>query len=285
MSIVDNYLDYLHESENINELDLVGDVVSGVKSGARWSLLAIPAGIAAWKLANVAFSKAARKCGGLKKASPGYKICVARERNKALLNKINVAKNILSKCPQAKNPELCKQTFSLEIEKAQNRIAMNQNKIQGLLVGEQLTNESENLQEVIPALVSMAVVMAAQTVVDKAIFVINRSAQGLFKESVRKCGTFKQGAEIDLCMSKIKLRVLQNKLTKISALKTQCKGDKKPDMCVAKVQKHIDKINRDIQIERDNITAYGNQVELEKREAALKQQMKAGKRLSKGTGI
>lgn len=276
MQLLENYLNYLNQEQiSAKAGKFIGkNIASGAVLGATWGLLYIPATILAWKTANALFSKATRKCGGIRKSTPGFKVCVARERIKALNQKIVVAKRILSGCHGAKNPDICKQKWTLEIEKAKNRININQSKINEIL------GEQTNLQEILPAIpivAGAAISLAAGMVVDKLLFFVNRSVQAMFSQAVRKCGVYKENSQRNLCISKMKYAALSQKLTKLSTISTKCKQDKNPEKCMMKVNKHLEKTRRDLQIQKDNITAYTKEVEIEKREAQLKDAMKTQK--------
>jgi hypothetical protein len=274
MTVLENYLDYLHNEQVMTNL------ATSAASGVAWGVLWMPAAMASWKAANVMLSKATRKCGGLKKNTPGFKVCVAREKIKALNQKLNVAKKMLAGCSTAKNPDICKEKFSIEIEKAKNRIEINQNKIREIL------GEQQNLDEQ-GAIIGLAAAIAVGMVVDKAIFVINRSVQAMFSQATRKCGVYKNGPERELCMSKIKVQILSTKLRKLNGLVVKCNQDKNPLKCKDKLDKHIQKTIRDLQIQKDNVTAYSKEVETEKREEQLRAQMKAdskARKIAKKTG-
>jgi len=278
MKLLESYLTYLNEQSSISKVGSWAGkhATSGAKVSGMWGIFYIPATILAWKAANTMFSQAVRKCGGIKKSTPGFKVCVAKERIKALEQKIVVAKKILSGCNKSKNPEICKEKFEVEIEKAKNRILINQNKIKEVL------GEQQNLQEIVPLLVGaagtvggVAVAIAAGMLVDKAIFATNRSVQALFNQAVRKCGVYKEGPERELCISKFKLVALTKKLSELNGLTTKCNKDKNPEKCKEKVKKHIEKTIRDIQIQKDNIIAYKKEIETKKREEQLRAAMKA----------
>jgi hypothetical protein len=276
MTLLENYLDYIQNEQ------FVAGLASSTASGVMWGVVWMPAALAAWKASNLMFSKAVRKCGGLKKSSPGFKVCVAREKIKALTQKITIAKKMLAGCNTAKSPEMCKEKFSIEIEKAQNRIEINQNKIKETL------GEQQNLDEQVAQLATLAAGIAVSMVVDKAIFAINRSVQAMFSQAVRKCGVYKSGSERDLCMSKIKVQILSAKLGKLNGLVAKCNQDKNPIKCKAKMDKHLQKTIRDLQIQKDNVTAYKKELETEKREEQLKAQMKADakeRKLNKKSGV
>jgi hypothetical protein len=209
MTLLENYLDYLQNEQ------LIKNLATSSASGVAWGVLWMPAALASWKAANVMFSQATRKCGGFKKSTPGFKVCVAREKIKALTQKVTIAKKMLAGCNTAKSPEICKEKFSIEIEKAKNRIEINQNKIREIL-GEQYNIDEQ------AGIAMLAAGIAVSMIVDKAIFAINRSVQAMFSQAVRKCGVYKSGPERDLCMSKIKVQILATKLGKLNGLVSKC---------------------------------------------------------------
>jgi hypothetical protein len=265
MIILEKYLKYLQIDE---QSALMRSLSRGAATGLAWGILWVPATIASWKLANFMFNNAARKCGGLKKNDPGFKVCVARERIKALNQKIIIAKKVLGGCHTAKNPNICKEKFTLEIEKAKNRIEINENKIRDIL------GEHQNLDENV-AIAGLAASIAVGMIVDKAVFAINRSIQAMFSQAVRTCGVYKSGSERELCISKIKVEILTRKLNQLNTLLGKCNSDKNPIKCKEKISKHLQKTERDLQIQKDNVTAYTKEVEIQKREAQFKAQMKA----------
>jgi len=276
MTLLENYLNYLQNEQS----QVIGQLATGAASGVVWGVLWMPAAFASWKAANVMFSKAARKCGGFKKSTPGFKVCVAREKIKALNQKLVIAKKMLAGCSTAKKPDICKEKFSIEIEKAKNRIEINQNKIKEIL------GEQQNIDEQ-GAIIGLAAAIAVGMVVDKAIFTINRSVQAMFSQAVRKCGVYKGGPERELCMSKIKVQILSTKLRKLNGLVVKCNQDKNPLKCKDKLDNHIQKTIRDLQIQKDNVLAYSKEVETEKREEQLRAQMKAdskARKIAKKTG-
>lgn len=271
--VLDKYLNFL------NEQGVLGKAVSFVGKNAGkaagtslvWGAFYIPATILAWRSANALFSQAVRKCGGIKKSTPGFKVCVAKERIKALEQKITIANKILSGCNKAKDPQICKDKFTLEIEKAKNRIEINQSKIKEIL------GEHENLQEIlplIPAVAGVATFLVAGMIADKALFLANRTAQGLFSQAVRKCGMFKEGPEREICISKYKLQSLTKQLQIHMSLLSKCSKQKDPAKCNEKLKAKIMKFNRDIQIQKDNITSYTKESEQQKREKEFKEEMR-----------
>lgn len=286
MTVLDNYLNYLHESDNKNINETVGSfvgkaVVSGAESGLMWGLFYIPATIIAWRAANALFNKAVRKCGGMRKSTPGFKVCVAREKIKALEQKMKLSDKILSGCHGAKNPELCKEKFTLEKEKAQNKINILQNKIQGIL-GEQLSlYEDISPAGIAKGVGGFGIALGVQSVIDKGIFLVTRSVQATFKRDVRQCGVFKDSPQRNICTAKLRVKAMDQKLGKLMQLTMQCQQDSNPIRCKEKLQKQIEKAQREIQMAKDNITAYTNEIETQKREEEFKKQMKLQKKLKK----
>lgn len=280
MDILNEYLEYLNDptKKNIKEqekFNLAGSLSTGVKQGFEWGLFYIPATILAWKAASTLFSKATRKCGGIRKSTPGFKVCVSRERIKALKQKSALSDKLLSGCSGAPNPDLCREKWEIQKQKSLNRIEIEQGKINTILGG---VSEQQNLQEFVPVVANLAVMIAAGTVVDKLIFFVNRTAQGVFRKSVRQCGTYEDTPQRNLCMAKAKLVVTDSKARKLMGLVTKCNDDKNPARCKEKLQGHIDKANREIQIAKDNITAYKNEIATEEREKKFKEMMKMKKK-------
>lgn len=274
MPILNEYLKYLNEAP----FNLGGEIVSGTKLGLKWGLVVIPAMIAGWKVANAIANDSVRKCGALKPSSPGFTVCVARERIKSLKQKEIILNRVMANCSKAKDPELCRQNIKVRINQIQNRIQNNNTKINDTLSGTQ-ENVQQEIAAIVPAIGSLAIAIAAQSAVDKAIFLINRTAQSSFRESVRKCGVYKDNTERKLCMTKYKIQLLQQKIDNLNRLTGKCNQTKNPQECLDKLQKLIGKAQRDFQIEKDNITAYTNEIELEKREAELKERMR-GERIA-----
>jgi hypothetical protein len=269
MTILENYLNYLNEQESIPS-SFKSTFKKGVHASLMFGVYTTSAKLA-WRAANLTFSRATRKCGGgmFKKVTPGFKVCVARERIKAFQQKISVSKNLLNRCSTAPDPKMCKEKFELEIEKAKNRIQINQNKIKQIL--------DEQYAPIIGAAAKLgskvaggAISLIAASVGDKAIFTINRTGQALFSSAVRKCGVYKESTERNLCISKIKLASLNKKIIQLSGLNSKCRQDKNPQKCSMRIQKEIEKAKRDIQIEKDNIVSYKKEIELKKREDEFK---------------
>lgn len=287
MAILDEYLDHLNEQGA-----LIGKAVPFIKktampfvgknigSGVTWAL-GLAAATTAIKVINASLSKATRNCGSrfFKKHTPGFKICVARERIKALQQQLGVYNNLLTKCGQHKNPDLCKQKYEIQIEKCKNKILINQEKIK------QILGEQQNISEISGAMIGTAVKgvgklaaaaasLAIMMSVDKAIFLLNRTVQASFSKTARKCGIYKDNNERNICISKTKLNILNMKLSKLKGISNDCNKERNVLKCKEKVNKHILKTQRDIQILKDSLTAYKNELEIENREKQLKIAMK-----------
>ncbi len=280
MTILNEYLEYLNDpsKKNINEvlgIDVEGSISTGVKQGFEWGIFFIPATILAWKAASTLFSKATRKCGGIRKSTPGFKVCVSRERIKALKQKIALCDKLLSGCHGATDPEICKEKWAIQKQKAFNRINIEQGKINTILGG---VTEQQHLQEFVPTVAGLAIMIAAGTVVDKLLFYMNRTVQGIFSKAVRQCGTYEDNAQRNLCIAKAKLSVEDLKARKLMEMVVKCNQDKNPIKCKEKLQHHIDKANREIQIAKDNIIAYKNEIATEEREKKFKEMLKMKKK-------
>jgi len=276
---VENYLFYLSNEENINE----GGFWKGpVGYAIKYSMIFAPAAILAWKAANGIVSNAVRKCGALKKRNamfgeadtPGYTACLCRERIKGYKQKILALNKMMLDCDKNKNPVLCKQKIKLEIEKAKNKIRFNQATLKNIL------EESTSIQEILPVaaaigagaakIVSPAVFIIAGYAVDKTKFYLFRTAQVQINDAVKKCGIFKEGAERELCMAKHKVPALTKKLQIYKSMLQECKQRNNPAKCIEKISKKIKNVERDIQIEKDNILAYSKEINIKKREEMLK---------------
>jgi len=281
--MIDEYLKYLQE------VDASEFIKSNIKSGAKYSILfglvATPALVGSWKLANQAFSQAYRKCGGFtKRSTPGFKVCVSKERIKILQQKITILSQV--QCNKSKNPDLCKQQIKLKIEKAKNRIEVEKNKITEIL------GEQKNIQEIAPVLAGaakaavgigstvggLAIMTVAGAAADKAMFIALRSASALFSSATRKCGIYKKkGPERELCISKIKLVSLNKQLAIYRNLLNNCNKKRNPDICKQKIQQKIEKVSRDIEIQNNNLKAFSREIEIEKKEKEFKQNVKIQK--------
>jgi len=259
--ILESYLDYLNEQGTLSA------VKGFAKSSAKDSLL-FTAGIAAatlaWKAAKTLMSQATRKCGGgFKTSTPGFKLCVSRERIKAYQEMIVAAKKRESICKS--EDEMCKEKWNLESRKLNNRILAEKNKIKEIL-GEQVN----------PLLTAAkwTGAMVIGTFIDKGIFLANRTFQSAFSQALRKCGTYKDNTQHKLCMAQQKSFLLSKKLNSLNKLLLKCGQSKDSAKCEEKLQKNIDKTNRDLQIQKDNVVVYKNDIENEKREAELRAAMK-----------
>jgi len=90
-------------------------------------------------------------------------------------------------------------------------------------------------------------------IVDKAIFVAWRSAAAMFSSAVRKCGAYKKGPEREICISRIKMNALKQKMSVLRRVKATCSKQKDPRSCNEKIDKELEKVTRDIQWHMDNI--------------------------------
>ena len=267
MNIVDHYLYYIQNEQVGKVAATVGGaigkgVVLGTKQSLLFGLLILPAIALSWRAARAAGSQAVRKCGGIKKSTPGFKTCVSREKIKAAQEILRISQTMISKCSKSKNPEICIEKLKLEIEKAKNIIELEKNKIKEVL--------DESIQEQLAAVTSIVVSM----VVDKALFLSWRTAKAAFSSAARKCGVYSKGAAHDLCLSKIKLQALTQENAVYQKILSGCSKQKSPENCKKKMTEKIQKTQRDIQIQKDNITTYTNQLAAEKREKQMKEALK-----------
>jgi len=90
-------------------------------------------------------------------------------------------------------------------------------------------------------------------IVDKAIFVAWRTAAAMFSSAVRKCGAYKKGPEREICISRIKMNALKQKMSVLRRVKATCSKQKDPRACNEKLDKELEKVTRDIQWHIDNI--------------------------------
>lgn len=262
---LNDYLSYLDEqgiAKGISTaltkgLDVVG---SGIRTGGFWSLIIIPSVFTAWRTANFAFSDAVRKCGAFKKGA-GRDACIARERIKALQQRLNILSSAKPRCDNAKDQKMCLQKLEIEVNKTKNRIQREKDRLSSAL------GESVQVNEQMGMIATTAGVLIGGLIFDKASFLAMRTAQGLFNSASRKCGTYAEGPEREICMSKYKLASLMQQkaiLTKVAA------KQKNPE----KVSKKMESINRKIQIEKDTITASKNELNLKRREEEFKRAQK-----------
>lgn len=304
MNLLENYLTYLNEKEydlgvardtskrGIKNLfrgaakrDAAGKVIKNTtksagkfiahnaKYGAKsslWFSLVITLGLGtAWKGLTFAFSQAHRKCGFSK--GPGKQMCLARERIKILQQKLVMMNKMMSACNKTKDPASCKQQGQLEIDKVKNRIESNQNKLKAAMNTEESIDVNEQM-----ALTGVAASVVAGFAMDFAMQKAWRTALAVFSQASRKCGVYKTGPERNLCMSQYKLISLNKQLMILNQMQSKCVSQKNPENCKLKVGKKLENIQRQMQIQKDNITVYKKDVEVEKRE----QEMKKAKKLA-----
>lgn len=270
--ILNQYLKYLNEKGGVitrYKPFIKTNLVSGVKSGLLFGIVIVPSITAAWRSIHFMFSDAARKCGGvLASRSPGFKICVSKEKIKALQKKNSILKNLLSQCSKSNNPTECKEKISIELQKCQNKINIQQNKIK------------ENLAEVAIAapiaktaigVSSFVISTAGMIAAEKALNLAFRRLAALFSEAIKRCqGYKKDGPERKLCISTAKLNILNKQLLICKNLMSNCNKMKNRETCKEKITDKIKKINREIEIQKNNVIAYRNEIRIEKREKELK---------------
>lgn len=267
MDVLDKYLSQLNEAGGGALKKLAQDSIKGGAKQSLWWTLAIqPAVFLAWRLLGRQFDEAVKKCGTLARG-PGRNACICRERIKIYTRKIGILNRSLSQCNTAKDPETCKEGFRLEIDKLKNKISLEKAKLEGI-VGAGNTepaaaNESENLNEILPAVIGLAGFMIGGMIVDKIMFLSWRSALASFSNASRKCGSFKEGPQRNLCMSRIKLASLLKRETILMRILNNCGSQKNPQKCKEKITKKLTDHRRHIQIERDNIFGYKKEMEEE----------------------
>ena len=265
-NLLESYLEYIQdEDEKLLEQITAAGVGKMLKTDVRVSLvwsLGFLGLTAAWRAATMAFSQAHRKCGGFK-GGPGKQACVAREKTKALQQKLQILNRAKGGCLKSKNPADCRERTQVEIDKINNKIMLYKKRLQDI-VGEQ-----ENLSEINAAAVGKTVASGALKVggglaglarlfivgmiVDKAIFVAWRTAAAMFSSAVRKCGAYKKGPEREICISRIKMNALKQKMSVLRRVKATCSKQKDPRACNEKLDKELEKVTRDIQWHINNI--------------------------------
>lgn len=260
--LLESYLDYIQE-DNVSEqagLANAGKLIKGdIRLSLIWSLGLLGL-TAAWRAATMAFSQAHRKCGGFRGGS-GKQACIAREKTKALQQKLRILLQAKNGCNKSRNPADCREKVQVEIDKTNNKIMLYKKRLQDLL------GEQENISEQMAAkvassgmklaggLAGFARLMVVGMLVDKAIFAAWRTAAGLFSSAVRKCGTFKKGPDREICISRIKMNALKQKMSVLRRVKASCGQQRDTVKCVEKMNKELEKVTRDIQWHVDNITA------------------------------
>ncbi len=266
-NLLESYLEYIQDDdEKLLEQLTAANVGKMLKTDARVSLvwsLGFLGLTAAWRAATMAFSQAHRKCGGFK-GGPGKQACVAREKIKALQQKLRILNQAKGGCLKSRNPTDCRERTQVEIDKINNKIMLYKKRLQDII------GEQENLSEVNVAAVGKTVASGALKVggslaglarlfivgmiVDKAIFAAWRTAAAMFSSSaVRKCGTYKKGPEREICISRIKMNALKQKMAVLRRVKATCSKQKDPRACNEKLDKELEKVTRDIQWHVDNI--------------------------------
>jgi len=271
-NLLENYLEFLNDQTVVAKVaSFVGkNLAVGAKQSLFWGTVVTPAIWLAWRTTNLALSGVARKCGAFGKNTPGRQVCIAKERIKILQQKLKIATQVKNSCGKGKNPELCRQKASLEIDKIKNKILKNQNKIK-----EVMGENKQHLNETLPvAVAGLAISIFAGIMVDKALWTAWRSLQALFSSVVRKCGTFKKGPERELCISQQKLMIMNKKMMLLNKIMTSCPKQKDPIKCKEKITEKIKDLSRQIQIQKDNLITYKKEIEIKKREEEFKRAQK-----------
>lgn len=260
-NLLESYLEYIQEDSVSEQGDILtaAKLTKDVRISLAWSLAFLGL-TAAWRVATMAFSQAHRKCGGFR-GGPGKQACIAREKGKALQQKLRILLQAKNGCNKSKNPTDCREKVQVEIDKTNNKIMLYKKRLQDLL-GEQ-TNVSEQMAAKVASsgmklaggLAGFARLMVVGMLVDKAIFAAWRTAAGLFSSAVRKCGTYKKGPDREICISRIKMNALKQKMSVLRRIKVSCDKQRNPQNCNEKMAKELEKVTRDIQWHMDNITA------------------------------
>lgn len=75
-----------------------------------------------------------------------------------------------------------------------------------------------------------------------AVWVTWRALGAALNKDKRKCGAFSVGAKRAACLLGAKASTIEKKIALLSKLKSQCKGSKSPDACMAGVTREIAKL-------------------------------------------
>ncbi len=221
--------------------------VGTTKMTLKWTLLFTPALWAAWRTATALFSKAYVRCGTFS-LGPGRKLCIIREKTKALRMKITVLEQARGQCStKTSDSSACTQIINDEINKIRLKIDNLQTQYE-TLTGMAL-KESETLQELLPFVLTIL----GSIVVDKALFLAWRSVRSLFDSDLRKCGTYKNSEEYKVCIYTAKLRSLLQQYNLLKRAREQCINQKLPLKCRNKVDNHLNKLKLQVQRMRDNL--------------------------------
>lgn len=260
-NLLETYLEYIQE-DNVSEAPItmakLGKMIKGdIRVSLIWSLGFLGL-TAAWRAATAAFSSAHRKCGAFR-GGPGKQACIAREKIKALQQKRSILIRAKAGCSRTKDPQGCQKQMQVEIDKIDNKILLFQKRLQDV-IGEQAYLEEKKKvniatrgKNILGGLAGFARLLVVGMVVDKALFAAWRSAAALFSSAVRKCGTYREGPDREICMSRIKLNALKQKQSVLQRIKASCPNQKNPEGCQEKVSKELEKTARDIQWHMDNI--------------------------------
>jgi len=248
---VDFYLEYLDEqlSSKISNMGkTTGKYIGqGFRTNFIWSLLITPAIFVSWRSAGAIISGASRKCG-IFGNSKGRTSCSCREKIKGYRKQIEILNGIKNKCNQTKDPQKCKDLIEIKIEKLENRLLIQEEKLRSI-VGETTT------ESILPVIGSLGSLIMTGIIVDKAIFLSWRTASALWSESTRKCGIYKNTPQREICVSKYKLSALNKQLNILRSIFNSCGKQKNPEKCREKVEEKIKNLKIKIQKELDNISA------------------------------
>jgi hypothetical protein len=248
------------------------NAVKGVRGSLVWGLLLTLGLTALWRGLNFAFSKAYRKCGFEK--GPHKTVCMSRERIKILQQKIGVLNKAAAGCSKTKDPGLCKKQVRFEIQKINNRIKSNQNKIKSIMNPKQealqAEENKEQLNEILPAIVGVAAFTGAMFATDWALQKAWRTALAIVSTASRKCGVYKTGPVRNACMARYKLVSLEQQLRVLMQMKSKCSKTKDPKKCSEEIDGKIEKTKAQIQMQKDTIVIANREAEAQKREEQMK---------------
>ena len=116
MNQLDNYLVYLDESEELEEIGVMTAlfIAPMIFKGAQFAFKNI-------------FDKATKMCRGMQPADSA--ICIRKYKIKAYIAQLSKLKGGLAKCGKDKNPVQCKQKIQTKVSNVQAKLQITQNSL------------------------------------------------------------------------------------------------------------------------------------------------------------
>jgi len=236
---------------------------AAAKASISWYLALVPGAWTAWRLAQAMFSQAARKCGVFS-AGPGRKLCILREKIRALEQQIRLLKAARTQCSsKAANPEVCRSQLDAKIQELESKLLSLQMQKQST---EALPESTTVVDEGIAAL---GLFVLFGLVVDKILFLAWRTLRAAFDKDLRRCGIYKDTDEHKLCVYTARLKFLRSKASFFMRLMRECPKQKDPDKCREKLRKKIQELQPQIQRQLDNISVVKRQIQDKKAAEAI----------------